>query len=403
MAARAIERRLNADTTDYKGPHLRCPCGQEARYVDRREKSFTTVLGQISLRRAYYHCGACGLGSCPKDVSLALTAGSLSGGVERMVAAVGAVTSFAEGSALLHELAGLTIECKHVERVAESLGERVAQDEEQIVEPPRGEVPNTLYLGLDGTGVPMRNEELAQRPGKQPDGSSKTREVKICAIWSAEHRDAEGTPVRDVGSVTYSAAIESAAQSDTETVYPAFAQRVNREAARRGFERASRRVVIGDGALWIWKLADEHFPGAIQIVDRFHAKEHLSDAGKAIWGPDSQLGREWTRQRHEQLDRGDLDGILQALAIHACAEPEAQRCGEYIRRNRHRMQYPAFHQRGLCTSTGVLEAGCKVTVGTRLKRPGMHWTVRGANAILALRCARLSNRFQDFWQRRLAA
>jgi hypothetical protein len=161
-------------------------------------------------------------------------------------------------------------------------------------------------------------------------------------------------------------------------------------------------VILGDGALWIWNLASEHFPGAIQIVDRFHAKEHLGDAAKAIWGPTSELGRDWASELYDQLGRGELKAILSALRVHAATEPEARRCIDYISRNRHRMRYPAFHRRGLCTSTGVLEAGCKVVVATRLKRAGMHWTLGGANAILALRCAKLSNRLETFWQRRAA-
>ena len=106
---------------------------------------------------------------------------------------------------------------------------------------------------------------------------------------------------------------------------------------RRGFERAKRRVILGDGALWIWNLAGEHFPGAIQIVDRFHAKQHLSDVAKAIWGPESELGRDWAAERHDQLDRGELQAIISALRVHADAEPEARRCIDYISRNRRRI------------------------------------------------------------------
>jgi hypothetical protein len=144
---------------------------------------------------------------------------------------------------------------------------------------------------MDGTGVPMRASELAGRAGKQPDGSAKTREVKLCTVWSAEERDEEGTPVRDPGSISYSAAIESAAQKDTDEVPSEFAARVERETTRRGFDRAARRVVLGDGAKWIWSLATEHYPDAVQIVDRFHAKQHLSDVGKSIYGVGSDLSR----------------------------------------------------------------------------------------------------------------
>jgi hypothetical protein len=133
------------------------------------------------------------------------------------------------------------------------------------------------------------------REGKQADGSSKTREVKLLTIWTAEVRDEEGTPVRDPGSVSDSAAIESAAQKDTDAVPSEFAARVQREATRRGFDRAQRRVVLGDGAPWIWKLAGEQFPDAIQVLDLFHAKGHLWDVAKAIYGAGSDLGKQWAK------------------------------------------------------------------------------------------------------------
>jgi len=241
----------------------------------------------------------------------------------------------------------------------------------------------------------MRALELAGRVGKQPDGTAKTRGVKLCTVWSAEARDADGTLVRDPGSVTYSAAIERAASRDADPGPSEFAARVVRE--------APRHVVLGDGAPWIWNLADEHCPDALQIVDRFHAKEHLGDVAKALYGPASDLAQAWAQKRHTELEAGDLDALLRALQTHALVNDDARKCADYIERNRHRMRYPEFRAQGLCTSTGVVEAGCKVAIGTRLKRAGMHWTVAGANAIIALRCAKLSGRFEDFWERRSQA
>lgn len=327
---------------------------------------------------------------------------SLSPAVLRMTGLVSARVSFAESEELLWELAGVRVEAKHVERAAEALGAELAQDERETVEEPSAHeaLPPTLYLGMDGTGVPMRSEELEGRAGKQEDGKSKTREAKLCVVWSAEGRDEQGTPVRDPGSVSYSAAIESAATHDADQQLSAFAQRVEREARRRGFYRARRGVVLGDGAPWIWNLASELFPDAIEIVDRFHAKEHLSAVAKAIWGPTSDLGRHWADRRHDELDAGDLNAILEALAVHASSNDEARKCVGYIENNRSRMRYPEFRAMGLCTSTGVLEAGCGFAIGARLKRSGMHWTVPGANAIMALRTLILSRRFQDFWGRR---
>jgi hypothetical protein len=404
VAARAVEHRINADTSDHVGATAPCACGQPARYAGRRAKTFTSVLGALTLERAYFHCERCAAGFCPRDAALGVAGASLSPGVLRMVGLVGAAVSFEEGHELLRELAGVVVPTKHVERAAEALGREIAADEQRVVEPLPADEPlaPTLYLGMDGTGVPMRASELQGRAGKQPDGAAKTREVKLCTVWSAEGRDEEGTPVRDAGSVTYSAAIESAASRDTDTAPSAFAARARREATRRGFDRAPRQAVLGDGAPWIWNVATEHFPDAIQIVDRFHAKHHLSDVGKAIYGATSPLGRAWSKARHDELDEGKLDDLRAALAAHAATNDEARKCLGYVDDNRARMRYAEFRAAGLCTSTGVVEAGCKVAVGTRLKRTGMHWTVAGADAIIALRCCKLSARFEDFWERRSA-
>jgi len=401
LAARALEQRLNADLSDYAGPQLACACGHSARYVGRRAKTFVSVLGRLRLERAYYHCAGCGRGFCPRDRAMSLEGSSLSPAVTPMTAAVGALVSFQEGSGLLKELAGVEVEAKQVERTAEGLGAEIADDEQGRVEAEGSEpLPPTLYLGIDGTGVPMRSSELKGRAGKQADGSAKTREVKLCTVWSAESRNAQGQPERDEGSVTYSAAIESAASHPAQPQASEFTQRVWREAQRRRFEHATRRVVLGDGAPWIWNLAQELFPGAIEIVDRFHVKQHLSEVAKALYPTDLRRAHQWAEQRHQQLDAGQLQRIRLALLRHALHCEQARQCADYLQRNQHRMRYPEFQAQGLCTSSGVVEAGCKVTVGTRLKRAGMHWSLGGANAIIALRCCRLSGRFEDFWEHR---
>ena len=390
----------NADDSDHSSSTTACVCGQTARYAGRRPKIITTLLGPLTLERAYYHCDACRTGVCPRDRALGMHATSLSPGALRMVGLAASDFSFAAASDLLWELAAVRVETKQVERCAEALGREVADEERDVAEPVCGAAP-TMYLGLDGSGVPVRPTEVEGRRGKQPDGSAKTREVKLATVWTAEGRDKAGRPVRDTGSVSYNAAVESAASRDTDPQPAAFAQRVYREAIRRGFDTAAQRVVIGDGAAWIWRLADEQFPGAIEIVDIYHAKQHLCDAAKAIYGPGTDLADRWARDRRAELDAGRLSAVVAALRIHVATTPEARKCIHYVFGNRHRMRYPQFRARGLCVSSGVVEAGCK-QIGARLKRAGMRWTVAGANAIIALRCCILSGRFEDFWERRAA-
>ena len=400
LAACALQQRLNADTSDHAGPELPCSCGRPAQYHGRHEKTFESVLGPLHLERAYYHCAECQSGFCPRDQALHLELFSLTPGVLRMTGSTAALVSFEESSALLHELAGVEVSVKQVERAAEALGAEIADDERRCVEK-MGEVAPTMYLGMDGTGVPVRAAEVAGRTGKQPDGSAKTREAKVVTVWTAESRDAEGTPMRDAGSVTYSAAIESAAVTDTNPDRSTFAERVLREATRRGFTEASRCAVLGDGSTWIWNTTAELFPQATQILDRYHAKEALHRTTQTIFGATSE-GEVWVDARCQELDEGKLRAIVHALRLHAASSDEPIKCAMYIFRNRARMRYPKFRAQGLCTSTGVVEAGCKVAIGTRLKRAGMHWSVNGANAIIALRCCKLSGRYEDFWERRAA-
>jgi hypothetical protein len=405
VAARFLEDKLNNDQSDYAGKRLPCIfCGQDAHYVDQRSKTFTTTLGDITLVRSYYHCPTCGDGWCPKDQSLGFGDSSLSPGVTRMAGLVASAESFLEGSKLLSELAGIFVGAKRIERTAKKIGAAIAADEIAHVEEKPGP-SDIMYAGVDGTGIPMRPDEVAGRPGKQANGSSKTREVKQCVVWTADNRDDEGNPVRDLGSVSYSAAIEGCAWSATckEEDTPPFARRVEQELTKRGFFRARRQVFIGDGALWIWNLASLIAPEAIQVVDLYHAKEHLSQLASAIFGAGTDLARKWAGDRHHELESEGFDDLLQTIR---CQMPSSGNIGatasrelDYFLNNRQRMRYAYFRSLGLCVGSGVVESGCKVAIAQRLKRSGMFWSLNGANAIIALRCSLFSNSFDDFWSR----
>ena len=348
MGARILERPLNQVEEDVS-PVLPCPsCQKDAHYAGTRSKEVLSVLGPLALVRRYYHCSSCHEGFFPKDRMLDVEGSSVTPGVLRMTGIVGAELSFEKGAEFLRELADLRVSPKQVERVAEALGAEIAEDERTCIDPdPVASLPSTLYLGPDGTGIPMRREEVAGRSGKQEDGSSKTREVKLCVVWSAETTDDQGIPVRDEGSASYTAAIESAASPDTGQGPSDFAARILREASRRGFDLVDRQAVVADGAPWIWNTATEHFPRAIQILDLFHAKEHLGNVAKAIFGPESDRTRPWTEDRHAQLDDGKVDAIIAALRIYAPRCEEARKCIGYIETNRSRMRTPEFRAMGL--------------------------------------------------------
>jgi hypothetical protein len=401
IGAEVLEGMINSSTDDRASSITHPDDGAVLTYVGKREKTFVTVLGDITLKRAYYTDGN-GRGYFPQDEKLGFDNDSLSGGVKRMIGHTAGVLSFSESSLMIKHLAGLHVGSKQVERAGEALGEEIVNREKShVVEgTPCSE---TMYVGIDGTGCPMRKEETEGRKGKQPDGSARTREVKLAVVFSADSRDGTGKPVRDAGSVSYNAAIESAATADLDTSLSEFAQRVDREVSRRGFHQAKRQVIIGDGAKWIWNIADEQFPGAIQIIDLFHAKGTISNAAKAIFGTENEFGAQWAKMCRDELEAGKLDAIIDKLEAFAETSKEARQCREYLITNRARLNYPRFRKLGLSTSSGIVESGCKHVIGARVKQSGMHWTVRGANDIIALRCFKLSDRFDSFMDQRRKA
>lgn len=398
IGARVLESFINSDTSDVQ-PEIVHPDGTPMTYVGRRKKTFVTVLGDLTLKRAYYR-DSNGRGYFPRDVTLGLDKDSLSDGVKRMIGFSASVLSFRESSQMIENLAALHVGIKQVERAAEALGEEIAQKEESEIEE-SSPCSTTMYLGIDGTGCPVRKEETKGRKGKQPDGSAKTREVKLAVVFSADSRDKKGIPTRDKGSVTYNAAIESAALGDMEESLSEFGRRVERETQRRGFYKAKRQVIIGDGAKWIWNIADEQFPDAIQIIDLFHAKGTISDAAKAIFGA-NEFGEQWAKTCRDELEAGEIDNIIGKLESFTETSIEAKRCRDYLINNKKRLNYPYFRKIGLSTSSGIVESGCRHVIGERVKRSGMHWTVRGANSIIALRCSRLSGRYENFMDQRKA-
>ncbi len=396
FAASLPEVFLNADTSDHQANLIRCQCGSMARYSGSRTKKLTTAVGDIEYQSAYYHCHKCNHGFCPKDRAMGLDSSCVSPGVARMIGQSASRESFAQSQVLLHELANVEVSIKQVERSAERLGAQISDYERRDIElesPPA----SIMYLGVDGTGIPVTQSETEGVKGRQADGSAKTREMKVAAAWFCDGFDERGHARIDTDSVTYTAAIETAATADMATELAPFAKRIEREALRRGFYDAQRQVVIGDGALWIWNSFSELFPEAVQILDIFHAMEKIWDMSKVIYGKGNELGKVWAKQTVEILKAGEIDQLIEVLEPFSKRHSEIESTIGYFDRNRERMRYRQFRDQGLCVSSAVLEAGCRNVIGVRLKRGGMHWTKAGANKIAALRASVISNRFDDFW------
>ena len=354
--AALLEALLNEEDGNASKPP--CACGGPTRCAGQRRKQLVTMLGEVVVERPYYHCRRCEGGFAPRDKDLDVEATQYSPGVRRMLALVGSETSFDRGRALLDELAGVELTAKAVEREAEAIGEDIAAREQaeiaravQLDLPAIGgpDIP-ILYLEMDGTGVPVAAAETAGRKGKS-GAEARTREVKLGCVFTQSRRDEQGRPLRDEDSTSYT--------------------------------------------------------GAIEIVDLYHAREHLWELASKLFPQQQKRLRGWARRMQKKLDAGRIEQLVTALREIETDDPELVHPlaleADYFQRNAERMRYHEFRRQGLFVGSGVIEAGCRTVIASRLKRSGMFWSVRGANTITALRCARLSNRFDDYWENRAKA
>ena len=382
-----------------------CACGHQAGYQELRSKPVLTAVGRISISRPYYLCPHCHHGQFPADVELDIAHTEFSPGVRRMQAVVGQEAPFDQGREQLKLLADLEVTTKAVERTAEAIGEDIAAHQQAEIQRAMqldlpvivGEPIPVLYVQVDGTGVPVVKKETVGRQGKTEGQPAHTREAKLGCVFTQTRWDQEGYAIRDPDSTTYVGAIETAEE---------FGKRIYLEAWKRGWSRAEKKVVMGDGAEWIWNLADQFFPGATQILDLYHARQHLWELARKLYPNDESGQNRWMMIHQHLLDNCKIKKLVTSLrSIETPSAELAQKLrteAEYFRRNARRMRYPKFRRQHLFVGTGVIEAGCKTLIGSRCKQSGMFWTVRGANAILALRCCQFNGEFEDYWEARRA-
>jgi hypothetical protein len=377
-----------------------CQCGQRMSSRGRRAKRLLTTLGRVPFARSFYQCQQCRQGCYPDDEHLDIIKTTYSPGVRRLMARAGSQTQFEQAAQDLHCYAGLELEAREIERVAEEVGRQVEawlsdQQEQMLQTGPEVscalEPDAKLYISFDGTGVPVRKNELLGRRGKQADGSARTREAKLGCVFTQVGLDKEGYPQRDADSTTYVGAIESSTL---------FGWRMYAEALRRGLDQAKTVIALTDGARYNRTIVQTHFPHAVHIVDLFHAYEHLTVIAQILWGQEAKAPKAW----RDLLEAGDIARLVRKAGKYLPASAKSKKAMlkqlGYFEKNAPQMGYAEYREKKFFVGSGVVEAGCRTVIGERLKQSGMRWSVRGANAIIALRCCILSGRFEDFWASR---
>lgn len=355
------------------------------------------IFGFFTLRRDYYYHPGKQQGHHPADATLGLE-GSHTPALARLICLEGSdESSYQKATVHLEEVGGIVVGERQIQREVLRLGPAAAAWQRQE-SPPQTSDASVLYVEADYTGLPMRREELEGRKGKAPDGQAKTRMAALGCVFTQHQLDDEGRPLRDYQSTTYLAGFEC--PSD-------FGIGLRREALRRGMGGVDTIVLLVDGAIALAKMGEDYFPQAIQIVDSFHAMEHLEALIEAILTKIDP--RRFARRRYHWRKLLLADGVeriirrarKEALGTQRQSEVESQ-LGYFVH-NVARMRYGTFRKQGLFIGSGVIEAGCRSVIGNRCKQSGMFWTEEGANAIMALRCLNAGGRLNAFWQARHAA
>ncbi len=351
------------------------------------------IFGSFPIERDYYFDPEKGRGHFPADAALGLEGGYTSA-LARLICLESAdATGFEKAQEHLRETGGIDVGARQLQRLVQRIGPAAQAWQERPTPPEPCDAP-ILYVSGDGTGLPMRQEELAGRKGKQEDGGAKTRQAYLGCVFTQHKRDQNGSPIRDHDSTSYIATLAPVED---------FGLLLRQEALRRGSGTAGKIVVLIDGAAGLENLGRINFPGALQIVDFYHAFEHLKTLLESLWGKDHPHIK---KQRHRWAKLLLKDGVRQIIQqARLWSRDKATREGVnktlgYFEHNIPRMQYGTFRRAGYFIGSGVVEAGCKTVIGARCKQSGMFWSQAGAENILALRCIKNSRQWDSFWKKR---
>jgi hypothetical protein len=414
--------------------HREGACGQMMRLVGIRGKRVQTLMGPVTLWRPYYHCAGtraseeetaaagehAAHGEAPADEQWGVQQHRCSVGVQQAISRLSASMTLEEAADSLSHLFPVQMSARQALNLIQPVGEAFREQEEENqqqlfqqaeqadsqsepVSLPSAPTIKRMYVEIDGVMARLRRGSVAMEDKERKRPGDVYREVKVGAVFEAEPGRKRSELVPGVYVDTAGPKAYVARRGSVET----FAPLLYALAQQRGVAHAQQIVILGDGAPWIWNLVAEHFPTAVQIVDLWHAEEHVWQVANAVFGANTAKAEAWAEPQCQLLQEGNIEALVEAIALLPPIPPPPGRTHSvpeqamgYFISNAARMRYPAFRLQGMHIGSGIAEAACKTVVSTRMKRCGMRWTPAGLDALLALRTARLSGTFDAFWQPR---
>jgi hypothetical protein len=420
-------------------------CGHGHSLVGYRSKHIITLLGEVEFKRPYYQCQGekmenivignneekkreqehkkCSHGSVPGDELWGVQGTRTTPGVQKVISYFCAIMTLEEAAETFSRVFRRNMSPRQALNLLKPVGNALAAQEDKKVKElfdqgqhkdssqqeqedlQREKTIDRLYIETDEILARLRRGSVPMEKREQNRKGDVYRGVKVGAVFQAERGRERSELAPEVfidapkdGSMRY-VARRSAKGGFGKLLYS-----LAREA---GLEAASQVVVLGDGALWIWKLVAEHFPNAVQIVDLYHAKEHVWDVAHAVFGRATEAAAIWAKQACDLLVHGKIEDLVDSIAALPAIAPEPgqsksvpQQALGYFIHNAQRMRYPAFRAQGMHVGSGIAEAACKTVVTARLKRTGMRFTPDGLDALLPLRSSKLNGTYDEFWEAR---
>ena len=405
-------------------------CGHRQRLVGERCKQLLTLVGPVPFVRPYYQClevcaedESCSHGEAPDDILWGVHEQRTTSGVQREISYLCGRLTFEEAAESLCRHVPLEMSARQALSLMRPVGEALAGAEDRQVKSVQAQAQQArshpaeerqtkeierLSIELDGVMARMRRGSVPMEKEERQRKGDVYREIKAGAVFRAERGPKRSELVPGVYVDTPEP--DSLRYVARRTAKGGFDWLLYQLALDGGLEQAQQVVVIGDGAPWIWHLAAEHFPGAVQIVDLYHAKDHVWDVAHAIFGSGTAQASAWATHACSLLEQGDSEALVAAIKPLPPIPPEpgqARSCPEramnYFTINAARMRYPAFRAQGMHLGSGIAEAACKTIVSTRAKRSGMRWTPKGIDALLPVRTSVLNRTYDSLWQQEYAA
>ena len=386
VAQRLLEKWANVADMAVQRPC--CPqCGVPMRHKGRLPASVVTTLGEVPYRRPRWRCQDCRQECYPHDDVLCClghrVSWSLAKVASRMAAQLG---SFEEARDTLEEDYGVHLAKETIRDVAESAGQHVLKQEDEW------------------------RKRIQERRAPLPESEQTPAKACVFADGTTVHTEGDWHEIRVTTVTTEDAAGKPLARQSRARFLPVddVAWVLLLMAREVGYANAPLRAFVADGAQWLWRIAEQYFGSAVQILDWYHLAEHVHKAANVLWGEASDAAGQWCKHLKDELweGRGSVafELVHAELARHRSPAKRAalQELATYLEHNLSRIDYPRYRDLGLPMGSGQVEAQCKTLVGAHCKQAGMrNWTYSGAEGVLRMRAARQDGSFDHLWEQEL--